>query len=220
MFADVINESYACLVTLLPHSRIEQVALLGIIIGGLGTVSSTHMISNVLCLILTFMWGAVLCLTNQAEFLAFLLPVVYIGAIIILFLFVIMMIDFRPTQDKEKHLKRTISNMFLVASWTLGLSFFMWLFLGGAWPSGLVIDHGQQLPANNILEIGKILYTTYLVAFEWAAMILLVAMVAALWLLGLHDESHQKSNLPARPKVKPTEGVTYADVPFRQGWMG
>lgn len=218
MFADFIQESSACLLALLPVARLEQFALMGILLSGLGTVACTHMVGNVLCLVVTFMWGAVLCLCQKAEFVAFLLPVVYIGAVIILFLFVVMMVDFRPQQGTEPHLRKTIRNMVWLMFCTVGASLFLWLFVGGAWPTSLAMDTTRQLPSHNILAIGKVLYTKYLAPFEWAAFILLVAMVAALWILNLHDNILvSKPHHKPRKTMRASEGVQWVDVPFREG---
>lgn len=215
MFAEILEKSLSSVQMLLPVTGIEQAGLCLTVLFGIGTAASSHMICNILCLIATFIMGSVLCLTNKAEFLALLLPVVYIGAVIVLFLFIIMMVDFRLKQTKEKHFKPTIKNIFKLTSITLTFASFWWLFLGGEWPTSLVVDHTNQLPYHNVLEIGKVLYTTYLVPFQWTAIILLVAMVAALWLLELHDDS--SPNLNKEIKFKATNSVTYVDMPFKQG---
>lgn len=219
MFGDFVQQTYACLMELLPTSRIEQIALMGVLISGLGTVACTHMVGNVLCLVAAFMWGAVLCLCSQAEFLAFVLPVVYIGAVIILFLFVVMMVDFRLHQSNEQHTRKTAMNVVWLLTCTTSISLFLWLFVGGVWPSSLHMDTTRQLPSNNILAIGQVLYTKYLVPFEWSAMILLVAMVAALWILSSHDHMFSAKSSTPKPKPinKPSKGVEWVDVSFHEG---
>lgn len=217
MFSDFTLQTYTSLVALLPSSRIEQVALLGVLLSGLGTVSCTHMVGNVLCLVSAFLWGAVLCLCHQAEFLAFILPVVYIGAVIILFLFVVMMVDFRLQQNSQSHLQKTFTNMMWLFFNTASLGLFLWLFVGGMWPSSLEME-ARQLPSNNLMAIGQVLYTKYLMAFELSGIILFVAMIAALWILSSHDKlTGNKANSPKHKPTQPSQGVEWVDAPFNKG---
>ena len=130
-----------------------------------------------LFLVLAFFTSAGLWLMLEAEFLAITLVLVYVGAVMVLFLFVVMMLDINLVPLQEGFIKylpvgalvamAIIIEIFLVVGGEFGLD-------KVADPAGLPVDH------SNTKELGRVLYTTYVYPFEIASAILLVAIVAAI----------------------------------------
>ncbi len=131
-----------------------------------------------LSLVLTFFSGAALWLLLEAEFLAITLVLVYVGAVMVLFLFVVMMLDINLARIQEGFVKLLPLGA-LVALLVIG----MMVYVVGPGNFGLErfadpAPHGADY--SNTRELGRILYTIYVYPFEIAAAILLVAIIAAI----------------------------------------
>lgn len=150
-------------------------ALLGIL-GAVGMISSRNPVYSVLYLIVNFFAIAGLYLTLHAEFLAIVQVVVYAGAILVLFLFVIMLLDLDrlPSDDLQLNWRRGLG--FLA-----GTGFLTLLILSF---QGLELLPHNQLPKTftwgKAEPIGKVLFTKYLIAFELISVILLASLIGAL----------------------------------------
>ena len=148
------------------------------ILGALGVIASRNPVHSALSLVLTFFATSGVWLLLEAEFLAITLVLVYVGAVMVLFLFVVMMLDINVTKMREGFM-RFLPVGILIA---LLLLVQMVLVVG---PENFGLDLVAE-PArhaadyNNTKELGKVLYTDYVYAFEIAAVILLVAIVAAI----------------------------------------
>nr|YP_004940484.1 NADH dehydrogenase subunit 6 [Cubaia aphrodite]AER54534.1 NADH dehydrogenase subunit 6 [Cubaia aphrodite] len=155
-----------------------------ILLAGLMVITSLNPIHSVFWLTLTFILAASLFITIQVNFVALMLIIVYVGAIAILFLFVIMMIDilkFREFVDLSHLLPMTL---------ILGLSFFLNLWLLHRQQLFDFNSQGQNaewgfIDSTNLAQIGELLYTDYGLPFIGASLILLIAMVGAIVLT--HD---------------------------------
>lgn len=145
-------------------------------------ISVRNPVHSVLFLVLTFFNVAGLFVLLEAEFLAAILVMVYMGAVAVLFLFVVMMLDVdfsRLRQGMVQHLPLGLA---------VGLIFLAELVVVGASAKAGAIG-GQATAAgavNNVAEIGRVLYSRYLYPFELASLILLVALVGAV-VLTLRD---------------------------------
>ena len=164
------------------------------IVSALMVVAARNPVHSVLFLILTFFNAAGLFVLLGAEFLAMLLVVVYVGAVAVLFLFVVMMLD--------------------VDFGSLRQGFVRYLPLGGAVAAWLVIEMmftawavaargAKPLPAgpaniSNTEMIGRVLYTDYFYLFEAAGMVLLVAMIGAIVLTLRHKPGVKRQDLAAQ----------------------
>ena len=141
---------------------------------GLAVVTARNPVHGALFLVLAFFTAAALWLLLQAEFLAIALVVVYVGAVMVLFLFVVMMLDINLERVREGFWRNLPLALIVggVMVWEMItiLAFRIW----GVEP--------RQVPPNysNTRELGRVLYTDYAYAFEIAAVILLVAIVAAI----------------------------------------
>jgi len=141
-------------------------------------VTVRNPVQAALSLVLAFFASAGIWMLLEAEFLAIVLVVVYVGAVMVLFLFVVMMLDINLVQLKEGFVR------FLPFGLVTGITMLILLVMAvGPEHFGL----GQIMPPmphtadyNNTRELGKVLYTDYIFAFEIAAVILLVAIIAAI----------------------------------------
>jgi NADH-quinone oxidoreductase subunit J len=148
---------------------------------GVMVISARNPVHSVLFLILAFFNAAGLFVLNGAEFLAMILVIVYVGAVAVLFLFVVMMLDINFVELRQGFLQ------YLPVGALIGLVLLVELVLVlGAWqlPSELagVATSGAPMPAdlNNTQALGALLYTRYVYAFQAAGLILLVAMIGAI----------------------------------------
>ncbi len=131
-----------------------------------------------LFLVLAFFSAACIWITLEAEFLAIVLVLVYVGAVMVLFLFVVMMLDVNLVQLREgfgKYLPvGALVALLLVAEMVIILNAKVF------GPEALPRPAGQSADYSNTKELGEILYTQYAYPFEIAAIILLVAIIAAI----------------------------------------
>jgi len=144
---------------------------------GAGVVISRNPVYSVLFLILAFFNAAALFVLIGAEFIAMILVIVYVGAVAVLFLFVVMMLDIDFASLRSGFTRNlpfgVIIALVLLAEIVIALS---------AWEAGPALS-GREIPAAkipNIVALGQLLYSRYLFAFELAGLILLVAMVGAI----------------------------------------
>ncbi len=141
-------------------------------------ISTRNTVHSVLFLVLNFLAVAALYVLLTAQFLAVIQVLVYAGGIVVLYLFVVMLVNLkRPPEDHSAPQRR---------SWIgVALSGLVLAELGGIVAWGQVAQSGtsmeqSDLALNNVERIGMLLYTEYLIPFEVASMLLLVAMVGAI----------------------------------------
>ena len=148
------------------------------VVAALGVVSARNPVHSALFLVLTFVATSAIWLLLEAEFLAITLVLVYVGAVMVLFLFVVMMLDINVTRMREGLMRYApfgiaialllIAQMVMVVGpENFGLQAF-------AVPEQHAADY------SNTKALGRILYTEYVYAFELASVILLVAIIAAI----------------------------------------
>ena len=147
------------------------------ILPALCVIFARNPVHSVLWLILAFFNAAGLMLLVGAEFIAMLVVIVYVGAVAVLFLFVVMMLDIDFAQLRSGFSKNLPFGIIiaLVLAGEIGVA--VW-----SWSAGPTIS-GRHIPAAttpNIVALGQLLYSRYLFAFEIAGLILLVAMVGAI----------------------------------------
>jgi NADH-quinone oxidoreductase subunit J len=147
------------------------------IASALAVIFARNPVHSVLWLIVAFFNAAGLMLLVGAEFIAMLVVIVYVGAVAVLFLFVVMMLDIDFASLRSGFTRNlpfgVIIALVLLAEIVIALS---------AWEAGPALS-GREIPAAkipNIVALGQLLYSRYLFAFELAGLILLVAMVGAI----------------------------------------
>ncbi len=170
------------------------------VIGGLGVVLSKNTMHSVVSLIFCFFNAAGLFFLLDAEFLGVILILIYVGAVMVLFMFVIMMLEVNKAQLREGFLQYLPTGGLIAG--VLLIEFI------GASSSGVfhtdaiaAVGHlGKEV--NNTVEIGKILYTQYLLGFEIAAIILLVALVGAVVLTLRTRQDSKYQNISKQVHVR------------------
>lgn len=146
-----------------------------LLLSGLRVVTAKNPVHSALALVLTFFTAAGLWILLEAEFLAIALILVYVGAVMVLFIFVVMMLDIN-TEEMRKGFWDHLPLAGLVAGL---MAVEMVMVLGGD-RFGLSAPTAKPAGYSNTRELGLLLYTDYVYAFELAAVILLVAIVAAI----------------------------------------
>jgi NADH-quinone oxidoreductase subunit J len=147
------------------------------VFAALRVVTARNPVHSVLYLMLTFFSAAAIWLLLRAEFLAITLVLVYIGAVMVLFLFVVMMVDINIDRLREGFWSNLPVAAFVGVLVVLELAAVLWQQFGRVGSAD-----APRLPAdyNNTKALGKLIYTEYVYAFEIAAVLLLVAIVAAI----------------------------------------
>jgi len=175
------------------------------IVSGMGVVLARNTMHSVMFLVFCFFNAAGLFFMLDAEFLGIILILIYVGAVMVLFMFVIMMLEVNQAKLREGFLQYLplggmIAIILLIEFIAAGSS--------GVFTSGAVTEiqhHGQEV--NNTSEIGQILYTQYLLGFEIAAIILLVALIGAVVLTIRTRKDAKYQNMSAQVKVKRADRV-------------
>jgi NADH-quinone oxidoreductase subunit J len=149
-----------------------------VLVSGLLVITARNPVHGVLFLVLAFFTGAGIWLLLRAEFLAITLVIVYVGAVMVLFLFVVMMLDINVARLREGFW----SYLPLGAVVALLLVAEMVIVLGGRYAGFGEVPAPPPLAAgySNTKELGRLIYTDYVYPFEIAAVILLVAIVSAI----------------------------------------
>jgi NADH-quinone oxidoreductase subunit J len=179
-------------------------------------IASRNPVHSVLFLILAFVNAAGLFVMMGAEFLAMILIVVYVGAVAVLFLFVVMMLDVDFAELKQGFLQ------YLPLGGTLGLVVLIEVVLVvGAWTIGPVSIANVATPIppgmTNTMALGRVLYTQYLYLFQAAGFILLTAMIGAIVLTLRHKAGVKRQNIALQNARTPAEAVELRKVASRQG---
>jgi NADH-quinone oxidoreductase subunit J len=166
-----------------------------LLFSGVMTVSARNPVHAVLFLILAFFNAAGLFLLLGAEFLAFILVIVYVGAVAVLFLFVVMMLDI-SFQEMRKGFQR-----YLPIGATVGLILLAQLVLvASAWvmdPQALT-STASAANVDNTRALGRVLYTDYFFPFQVSGLILLVAMIGAIVLTHRPPKNALRQNVKAQ----------------------
>jgi NADH-quinone oxidoreductase subunit J len=180
-------------------------------------IAARNPVHSVLFLILAFFNGAGLFILLGAEFLAFILVIVYVGAVAVLFLFVVMMLDVDFTELRQGMLT------YMPVGATIGLILLVELALVlGTWtitPEALQLVASPAPDADvltNTEALGLILYTRYIYFFQAAGMILLVAMIGAIVLTLRHREGVKRQNI-AEQVARGRDAIEVRNVSPGQG---
>ena len=179
------------------------------------TICARNPVHSVLWLILAFFNAAGLFLLIGAEFLAFLLVIVYVGAVAVLFLFVVMMLDVDFAQ-----LRSGFSRYWFPVTGLAGLLLIEIIVALVAWDSGgISIERRAPTPENvsNIEAMGRVLYTRYIFIFEAAGIVLLVAMIGAIVLTHRKRGGVRPQNIRQQIRRNPKEAVINTQPGVGQG---
>jgi NADH-quinone oxidoreductase subunit J len=185
------------------------------LVGGLFTVMSRNPVHSVLWLILAFLSSAGLFVLLGAEFVAMLLIIVYVGAVAVLFLFVVMMLDvdfaaLKAEMAKYMPLALLIGVILLMQ---FGLAFGSWETSASAEANRLAITPEVE----NTAGLGLLIYDQYFLLFQLAGLILLVAMIGAIVLTLRHRDDVKRQNVLAQMWRDPAKAMELKDVKPGQG---
>ncbi|SCX18219.1 NADH dehydrogenase subunit J [Nitrosomonas eutropha] len=182
-----------------------------VIISALGVITLRNPVYSVLLLVLAFVTSSGLWILLEAEFLAIALVVVYVGAVMVLFLFVVMMLDINLDQMREGFWKWFPFGAILAFIMTVEMS----MVLMSKQFSSEIIQTPEYKSADysNTKELGRLIYTEYVYVFELAAVILLVAMVAAIAITLRHRTDKKSSNASRQIAVSRNERLKVISMP-------
>ncbi len=171
-----------------------------ILLGAINTVIAKNPVHAVLFLVLTFCASAMMWILMQAEFLGIVLVVVYVGAVMVLFLFVIMMLNI-DIEQMRAGFWRHAPIAALVGILTAAL---LIVILVNPQLDLAHLGSDNPLPADysNVRDLGMQIYTTYLLPFELAAILLVLGMVAAIALVHRPTHNPRRSNPAEQVKVQ------------------
>jgi NADH-quinone oxidoreductase subunit J len=182
-----------------------------LVLSALGVITARNPVHAALLLVLAFFTSSGLWLLLEAEFLAITLVLVYVGAVMVLFLFVVMMLDINIDRLREGFLKWFPFGALLA----LVMAAEMAMVLMGK-QFGL-----EEMPPppsrgadySNTKELGRLIYTEYVYAFELAAVILLVAIVAAIALTLRHRTGIKSVDASKQVAVKRADRIRMVSMP-------
>jgi NADH-quinone oxidoreductase subunit J len=178
------------------------------IVSGLMTILSRNPVHSVLWLILAFFNGAGLMVIAGAEFIAMLLVIVYVGAVAVLFLFVVMMLDVDFATLRAGFIKNFPLGMLIAL--VLLVELLLGIFTQNAGAIALGKPDGSSMsPAGftNIQAIGALLYGRYLFLFEASGLILLVAMIGAIVLTHRQRSDTKGQNVAKQIARRPQDAT-------------
>lgn len=188
------------------------------IVAGVMVISSRNPVHSVLFLILAFFNAAALFVLLGAEFLAMILVVVYVGAVAVLFLFVVMMLDINFTELRRGFLQ------YLPIGALIGvvlLAELVFVFGGWASSSSAAAVSAAPMPASaeitNTHALGRLVYTQYVYLFQAAGLILLVAMMGAIVLTLRHREGVRRQKISDQLARSRDDSIEVVKVPSGSG---
>jgi NADH-quinone oxidoreductase subunit J len=184
------------------------------IVPAIAVIFARNPVHSVLWLILAFFNAAGLMLLVGAEFIAMLLVIVYVGAVAVLFLFVVMMLDVDFASLRSGFTRNLPFG--LIIAFVLLAEIVVAVFAHRAGPASVA----HEIPRTrvpNIEAVGQLLYSRYLLAFELAGLILLVAMVGAIVLTHRSRGDTRTPNASRQLRRRPGDAIKNMDPGFGEG---
>jgi len=177
-----------------------------LILAALGVITARNPVYSALALVMCFITSAAIWLLIEAEFLAVVLVLVYVGAVMVLFLFVVMMLDINLAELRKGFTR------FAWLGWLTALAVIAEI-VGVVWAHGGLGLDASRGPApepagySNTLALGSVLYTRYAYPLELAAVLLLVAIVAAIALTMRHRAGLKHQDIGRQVAVRREDRV-------------
>ncbi|MFC4347690.1 NADH-quinone oxidoreductase subunit J [Kordiimonas lipolytica] len=188
------------------------------ILSGLLVILAKNPVHSVLWLILAFFSAAGLFVLMGAEFLAMLLVIVYVGAVAVLFLFVVMMLDINFVELRQGIMQNAPIGV------VVGLVLLVELgTLGATWHFGEDVGKNAAAPmpvaeqVENTAALGNVIYTDYIFIFQMSGLILLVAMIGAIVLTHRTRPGVRRQNVSKQNARRPEEAYELVDVEVGKG---
>jgi NADH-quinone oxidoreductase subunit J len=183
-----------------------------LIASAVGVITARNPVHCALFLVLAFFHSAVIWLLMEAEFLAIVLLLVYVGAVMVLFLFVVMMLDINVAKMREGFTRYAPLGILVAALVVVEIGSVVWVKnLGGAAPEAAASVAVEGY--SNTRALGELLYTKYLYPFELAAVLLLVAIVAAIALTMRQRTGLKAQDVGGQVSVRAKDRVRIVKMP-------
>ncbi|HEU4652781.1 MAG TPA: NADH-quinone oxidoreductase subunit J [Steroidobacteraceae bacterium] len=176
-----------------------------LIIAAIGVITARNPVHAALFLVFAFFNSAVLWLLLEAEFLAIVLVLVYVGAVMVLFLFVVMMLDVNVAQMREGFTRYAPLGLLIAALVVVEIGSVVWVKQIGGEPAAN--SAATLVQGSNTRALGELLYTKYLYPFELAAVLLLLAIVAAIVLTMRHRAGAKQQDVGAQVAVRARDRI-------------
>ena len=205
---------------MIAHSIFFYTFSLIAIISAIMVTASKNTVHSVFFLILDFISISCLFIMIGAEFLGMIMLIVYVGAVAVLFLFVVMMLN--VAQQKNQWFASMGSSSHIPIGLIISiLVFFELIIVVGGWKYKPDLVNSNNLILSNSISnthsLGQILYTDYIHIFQISGMILLVAMIGAIVLTFRKREGVKKQSYLKQISRERSEGVEVLEVPFNKG---
>jgi len=183
-----------------------------LIVAAVGVITARNPVHCALFLVWAFFNSACIWLLMEAEFLAIVLMLVYVGAVMVLFLFVVMMLDVNIAALREGFTRYAPLGILVAALVVVEIGSVVWVkSLGGAAPEAAASVAVEGY--SNTRALGELLYTKYLYPFELAAVLLLVAIVAAIALTMRHRVGMKAQDIAGQVAVRAKDRVRIVKMP-------
>ena len=181
------------------------------VFAALRVITARNPVHSALFLVLAFFTAAGLWMLLEAEFLAIALVLVYVGAVMVLFLFVVMMLDINLDRLREGYWDYLVPALIVAGVMVAEMA----LVLGGRYfdLEGIPQPAPHAADYSNTRELGRLIYTDYVYPFEIAAVILLVAIVAAIALTLRHRKDTKYIDPAQQLKVRRKDRVRMVSMP-------
>ncbi len=205
MFHDIVTTAFYLFATVLLGSAIA-------------VVSARNPVHAVFFLILAFFNAAALFVLLGAEYLAMTLVIVYVGAVAVLFLFVVMMLNISVERVREGMMRYASLGVLVALTLFAEISFLLMTSLGS---DVQVLPAASPVPADvsitNAQAVGLVLYTDYILLFQLAGLILLVAMIGAIVLTLRHRPGVKRQRIATQLSRKRSDSVAIVSVQSGEG---
>lgn len=187
-----------------------------LVLSGALVITARNPVHSVLFLILAFFNAAGLFVLIGAEFVAMLLVIVYVGAVAVLFLFVVMMLDINFEELRKGFLRYLPAGLAVGAALLaeIGLAIAGWVFAG---PSAAVRAAPAPDGVSNTQALGQIIYTQYAYVFEASGLVLLVALIGAIVLTLRQRKGVRRQDVAKQLARRREDVVAVVKVPSREG---
>ncbi len=205
---------------MIAHSIFFYVFSIIAVISAIMVTASKNTVHSVFFLILDFISISCLFIMIGAEFLGMIMLIVYVGAVAVLFLFVVMMLN--VAQQKNQWFVSTTSSEHIPVGLIIStLIFFELIIVIGGWKYKPDLFNSNNLnitsEVSNTHSLGQVLYTDYIHVFQISGMILLIAMIGAIVLTFRQREGVKKQSYIKQISRERSEGVEVLEVPFNKG---
>jgi NADH-quinone oxidoreductase subunit J len=181
-----------------------------LVVSAIGVITARNPVHAALFLVFAFFNSAIIWLLMEAEFLAIVLVLVYVGAVMVLFLFVVMMLDINIAQMREGFTRYAPLGGVIALVVIAEIGSVVWVKSLGL---GTISAAPAAEVGSNTRALGQLLYTDYLYPFELAAVLLLIAVVAAIVLTMRHRTGHKVQDVAAQVAVRAADRVRIIKMP-------